>query len=91
MSKVMVIFVKFRPFFTIRAHQIWSCHVTLEENFENFLFCPNFTFNFRKRHKISGGKALYFRSFQPKTSRRAFRVKLVKFLKRGKAPGHDSQ
>ena len=30
-------------------------------NFENFLFCPNFTFNIRK--------ALYLRSYQQKTSR----------------------
>ena len=48
------------------AHQIWSHHVTQEANFEIFLFCPNSTFNIRKSHKISGGKALYFRSYQPK-------------------------
>ena len=69
MSKVMGIFVKFWPFFTMPARQMWSCHVTQEANFENCLFCPDFTFNIRKRHKISGGKALYFRSHQPKTSR----------------------
>ena len=51
------------------AHQIWSCHVTQDANFENVLFCPNSTFNMRKSHKLSGGKALYFRSYQPKTSR----------------------
>ena len=56
-------------FFTMPAHQIWSCHVTQEANFEKFLLCPNFTFNIRKSHKISSGKALYFRSYQPKTSR----------------------
>ena len=30
--------VEFWPFFTMPAHQIWSCHVTQEANFENFLF-----------------------------------------------------
>ena len=40
-----------------------------DANFENFLFCPNSTFNIRKSHNISSGKALYFRSYQPKTSR----------------------
>ena len=68
--------------FFYAAHQIWSCHVTEEANFETFLFCPNSTFNNRKSHKISSGKALYFRSYQPKISQgwggtppSAFRVK----------------
>ena len=65
----MGIFVKFWPFFTMPAHQIWSCYVTQEANFENFSFCPNSTFNIRKSRKISSGKALYFRSYQPKSSR----------------------
>ena len=69
MSKVVGIFVKFWHFFTMPAHQIWSYHVTQEANFETFLFCPNSTFDIRKSHKISSGKALYFRSYQPKTSR----------------------
>ena len=49
--------------------------------FRNFFFCPNFLFNIRKIHKISSGKVLYFRSYQPKTSQgvkdtpSAFRVK----------------
>ena len=51
---------------TMPAHQIWSCHVTQDANFEKFLFCPNSTFNIRKSHKISSGKALYFRSYQQK-------------------------
>ena len=68
MSKVVGIFVKFWHFFTMPAQQIWSNHVTQEANFENLLFCPNFTFNIRKSHKISSEKALYFRSYQPKTS-----------------------
>ena len=68
-------------FFTMTAHQIWSCHVTQKENFENLLSCPNSTFNIRKSHRISSGKALYFRSYQPKPSQgehplpSAFRVK----------------
>ena len=37
----MGIFVKFCCFFTMTAHQIWSCHVTQDANFEIFLFCPN--------------------------------------------------
>ena len=69
MSKVVSIFVKFWHFFTMPTHQIWSYHVTQEANFEKFLFCPNSTFNNRRTHKISSGKALYFGSYQPKTSR----------------------
>ena len=37
--------------------------------FRNFLLCPNSTFNIRESHKISSRKALYFRSYHPKTSR----------------------
>ena len=66
MSKVMGIFVNF---FNDAPHQIWSCHVTQETDLETFSFCPSSTFNIRKSHKISSGKALYFRSYQPKTSR----------------------
>ena len=60
MAKVMGILDKILAFFTMLAHQIWSCHMTQEANFEIFLFCPNYTFNIRKSHKISSGKALYF-------------------------------
>ena len=35
----------------------------------NFLFCPNSTLNIRKSHKIPSGKAFFFESYQPKTSR----------------------
>ena len=35
-------------------------------NFENFLLCPNSTFNIRKSHS---GKALYFKSYQHKNIR----------------------
>ena len=34
MSKVIDIYVKF----TKTTHQIWSCHVTLASNSENFIF-----------------------------------------------------
>ena len=53
------------------------------------LFFPNSAFNIRKSYKISSRKALYFRSYQPKTSQgrgcktspHAFRVKLQRFKK----------
>ena len=55
--------------FTMPSLQIWSCHVTQEENFgKNFNF-PNCGSNIRKSYKISSRKALYFRSYQQKTSR----------------------
>ena len=44
-----VTFIEFEPLcqklwafmssFTITAHQIWSCHMTLATNFDNFYFC----------------------------------------------------
>ena len=48
------------------AQQIWSCHMTQDVNFENFLFCPNSTFDIKKSRKICSEKALYFRSYQQK-------------------------
>ena len=50
MSKVMGIYVKF----TKTTHQIWSYHVTLASNSENFYFSPNFVLNFRKSYQIWG-------------------------------------
>ena len=44
----MGIYVKF----TKTTHQIWSCHVTLTSDFENFYFSPNSVLNFRKRYQI---------------------------------------
>ena len=85
MSKIMGIF-QILAYFMMPAHQIWSCHVTQKANFEKVLFFPNSAFNIRKSYKISGKKALYFRSYQPKTSQGggevetlpgAFRVKVV--------------
>ena len=62
-------FSQILAFFAMPAHQIWSCHVIQDANFKIFLLFPNYTFNIRKRSKISSGQALYFRSYQPKTSR----------------------
>ena len=59
---------KILALFMMPTHQIWSCHLTQGANFEKFLFCPNFIFNIGKSHKISIGKTLPFRSYQPKTS-----------------------
>ena len=55
-------------YFTMPALQIWPCHVTQKANFEKILPFPNSAFNIRKSSKISSRKALYFRSYQPKTS-----------------------
>ena len=68
MSKVMGIYVKF----TKTTHQIWSSHVTLASNSEDFYFLPNSILNFRKvpilgdigsrtkkfqaKNKLDGGK-----------------------------------
>ena len=49
-SNVMGIYVKF----TMTTHQIWSCHVTLASNSENFYFSPNSILNFRKSHQVWG-------------------------------------
>ena len=46
----MGIFVKF----TMTIHQIWSCHVTLASNFENFYFSPNSILNFWENYQIWG-------------------------------------
>ena len=39
---------------TMTTHQIWSCHLTLASNFENFNFLPNSLLNFKKRYQIWG-------------------------------------
>ena len=53
-------FCQLLAFLMIPTHQIWSRHLTQDENFENYLLYPNSIFNIRKSHKISSGKALYF-------------------------------
>ena len=50
MSKVMGIYVKF----TMTTHQIWSCHVTLASNSENFYFSINSILKFSKSYQIWG-------------------------------------
>ena len=62
-------------FFMMPTLQIWPCHVIQEANFEKNLFFPNSAFNIRKSCKISGRKALYFRSYQPKTYFRSYQPK----------------
>ena len=46
----MGIYVKF----TKTTLQIWSCHVTLASNFENFYFSPNSVLDFRKVTTFGG-------------------------------------
>ena len=78
MSKVMDIYVKF----TKTTHKIWSCHVTLASNSENFYFSPNSVSNFRKSYQIWGKLALEQKSYRQKqtggwkTPPSAYRVKL---------------
>ena len=60
----MGIYVKF----TITTHQIWSCHVTLASNSENFYFSPNSVLNFRKHYQIWGKLAQEQRSYREKTN-----------------------
>ena len=48
MSKDTGIYVKF----TKTTHLIWSCHVTLASNSENFYFSPNSVLHFRKVTKF---------------------------------------
>ena len=52
MSKVMGIYVKF----TKSTHQIWSCHMTLASNSENFYLSPNSVLNFRKSYRKIGSR-----------------------------------
>ena len=40
--------------FTKTIHQIWSCHLNLASNSENFYFLPYYVLNFRKSYQISG-------------------------------------
>ena len=46
----MGIYVKF----TKTTQQIWSCHVTLASNSENYYFLANSILNFRKVTKFGG-------------------------------------
>ena len=75
-------FCQILSFFMMSTYQIWSCNVTQETNFEKLLCFPNSAFNIGKSYKIFNRKALYFRSYRPKTlwggvqnTPSAFRVK----------------
>ena len=58
----MGIYVKF----TKTTDQIWSCHVTLASNSENFYFLPNSVFNLRKGYQIWGKLAQEQKSYREK-------------------------
>ena len=58
----MGIYVKF----TKTTHQIWSCHVTLASNSENFYFSPNSVLIFRKSYQIWGKLAQEQKKLQAK-------------------------
>ena len=60
----MSIYVKF----TKTTHQIWSCHVTLASNSENFYFSPDSVLNFRKSYQIWGKLAQEQKSYRQKTN-----------------------
>ena len=60
----MGIYVKF----TKSTHQIWSCHVTLAPNSENFYFSPTSILNFRKSYQIWGKLAQEQKSYRQETN-----------------------
>ena len=60
----MGIYVKF----TKTTRQIWSCHVTLASNSENFYFSLDSALNFRKRYQIWGKLAQEQKSYRQKTN-----------------------
>ena len=86
-----VFFIEFEPLyqklwaffnFAKTIHQIWSCHVTLALNSENFYFPPNSVLNFRKSYQIWGKLAQEQKSYRQNTNwgwktppPRAYRVK----------------
>ena len=61
-------FCQILAFFTMPAHQIWSCHVTQEANFKKIYFFLILHLILRKVTKFFSRKAIYFRSYQPKSS-----------------------
>ena len=58
----MGIYVKF----TKTTHQIWSCHLPLASNSENFYFSPNSVLNFSKSYQIWGKLAQEQKSYRQK-------------------------
>ena len=68
MSKVMGILSNFGSFYDARSpNMVMSSDPRYK--FQNFIFFSNSTCNIRKSDKISSGKAIYFKSYQKKTSR----------------------
>ena len=53
---------------TITTHQLWSCHMTLASNSENFYFSPNSILNFRRHHQIWGKLAQEQKRYRQKTN-----------------------
>ena len=60
----MGIYVKF----TKTTHHIWSCHVILALNSENFYLSPNSVLKFRKSYQILGKLAQEQKSYRQKTN-----------------------
>ena len=68
MSKGIGIYVKFWHFYDARSPNM-AMSRDPKSKFQKILFFANSAFNIGKSCKISSKKALYFRSYQPKTSR----------------------
>ena len=62
--KVMGIYVKF----TKTIHQIWSCHLTLASNSENFYCSLDSVLHFRKSYQIWGKLAEEQKSYRQKAN-----------------------
>ena len=60
----MGIYVKF----TKTTHQIWSCHVTLASNSENFYFSADSVLNFGKSYQIWGKLAQEQKGYRQKNN-----------------------
>ena len=68
-QKLWAFMSNFGIFYDARSPNMAMSRDPRSKFFEKILFFPNSAFNIRKSYKISGRKALYFRSYQPKTSR----------------------
>ena len=64
----MGIYVKFWHFYDVRSPNIAMSRDS-RSKFRRILFFPDSALNIRKSYKICSRKALYFRSYQPETSR----------------------
>ena len=54
--------------FTKTTYQIWSCHVTLASNSENFYFSPNSVLHVRESYQIWGKLAQEQKSYRQNTN-----------------------